>query len=60
MNNGVGNSNRKGGLFRPPSIAGEGFEPPTFGFKTQRLEVFNLNVRLCSETATARQRAEPG
>jgi hypothetical protein len=25
------NSNKKGGLFSRPSIAGEGFEPPTFG-----------------------------
>jgi hypothetical protein len=31
MNNAVCNSNKKGGLFSRPLIAGEGFEPPTFG-----------------------------
>jgi len=31
MNNAVCNPNKKGGLFGRPSIAGEGFEPPTFG-----------------------------
>jgi len=31
MNNAVCNPNKKGGLFGRLSIAGEGFEPPTFG-----------------------------
>jgi hypothetical protein len=31
MKNVVCNSNKKGGLFRRLLIAGEGFEPPTFG-----------------------------
>jgi hypothetical protein len=31
MNNAVCNPIKKGGLFSRPSIAGEGFEPPTFG-----------------------------